>query len=314
MTANKRGPSPGPSSAGQSSPFQKILSHPRTIPILAGGVFIYFATAYITLHAVRIYNLPMPSEGSDDDIEKMKKQRAAVDGSVVYSGIAKEYDEKIEWDEWLLGIKKMRRKIGDMVEGNVLEIASGTGRNLQSYSTNNTKITSLTLTDSNPHMLERAYEKYKPLSKQLPPTKFLLQNASNISSISESNDNNNIITKFDTVVDTFGLCSFEDPVTAVVEMAKVTKPGGRIILLEHGRSLASSCWGITWPPSFVLKYLNIALDKTAKSHACRWGCWWNRDVEGIVREACLKSGGGLVVEEVVRKHLGTTVLVKARKV
>ena len=44
---------------------------------------------------------------------------------------------------------------------------------------------------------------------------------------------------FDTVVDTFGLCSYEDPVAALREMARVCKRGdqrGRILLIEHGRS------------------------------------------------------------------------------
>lgn len=45
---------------------------------------------------------------------------------------------------------------------------------------------------------------------------------------------------FDTVIDTFGLCSVEDPVAMLREMARVCKPDGRVYLLEHGRSA-------TWP-------------------------------------------------------------------
>lgn len=37
-------------------------------------------------------------------------------------------------------------------------------------------------------------------------------------------------------MDTFGLCSYEDPVKALTEMQRVCKKGGRILLLEHGRS------------------------------------------------------------------------------
>jgi ubiquinone/menaquinone biosynthesis C-methylase UbiE len=41
---------------------------------------------------------------------------------------------------------------------------------------------------------------------------------------------------FDTVLDAFGLCSYEDPVAALREMRRVCRPDGRVLLLEHGRS------------------------------------------------------------------------------
>lgn len=40
-------------------------------------------------------------------------------------------------------------------------------------------------------------------------------------------------------VDTFGLCSFEDPAVALKEMQRCCRPGGKVLLLEHGRS----SWG-----------------------------------------------------------------------
>ena len=103
---------------------------------------------------------------------------------------------------------------------------------------------------------------------------------------------------FDAVVDTFGLCSFEDPVAALREMSRVCRrgargggPKGKIYLLEHGRS--------DWV------WVSNILDKHADPHAKRWGCYWNRDILAIVREA------GLEIEYVARYHLGTTYVIVA---
>jgi methyltransferase OMS1 len=69
-------------------------------------------------------------------------------------------------------------------------------------------------------------------------------------------------------------------------------PGsGKIYLLEHGRS--------DWD------WVSNILDKHADPHAKRWGCYWNRDILAIVREA------GLEIESVARYHLGTTYVIVA---
>merc|ERR1712157_386461 len=97
---------------------------------------------------------------------------------------------------------------------------------------------------------------------------------------------------FDTVVDTFGLCSFDDPIAALREMSRVCKKkedGGKILLLEHGKSSK-----YTW--NFFANYL----DSGAEHHAKHWGCVWNRDIEQIVLDA------GLKIEYISMWHFGTT--------
>lgn len=98
--------------------------------------------------------------------------------------------------------------------------------------------------------------------------------------------------QFDTVIDTFGLCSHEDPKAALQQMAAVCKPGGQLILLQHGKA----SWG----------WLNHRLDDEAQAHFAKWGCWWNRDILQLVHEA------GLIVESCSRWHFGTTYVIKAK--
>lgn len=97
---------------------------------------------------------------------------------------------------------------------------------------------------------------------------------------------------FDTVCDTFGLCSFEDPKVALQEMERVCKDDGQILLLEHGRS--------------TYDWLNEILDKNSHRHTARWGCVWNRDIESLCHDA------GLEVTSISRWHFGTTYMIHAK--
>jgi methyltransferase OMS1 len=84
--------------------------------------------------------------------------------------------------------------------------------------------------------------------------------------------------KYDTILQTFGLCSVQDPVSLLSLMASSLQPDtGRILLLEHGRSV----WDI----------VNGLLDRGARGHHERFGCWWNRDIEVIVNEAARRVPG-----------------------
>ncbi|KAK3994597.1 putative mitochondrial methyltransferase OMS1 precursor [Cladorrhinum sp. PSN332] len=108
--------------------------------------------------------------------------------------------------------------------------------------------------------------------------------------------------KYDTIVQTFGLCSVEDPKRLLKNMLSAVKPGtGKILLLEHGRG-----W---WD------WVNGLLDKWAKEHHEKYGCWWNRDIEGIVREVEREMGGKVEIKRLERpgwRQLGTAVVVELR--
>jgi len=73
---------------------------------------------------------------------------------------------------------------------------------------------------------------------------------------------------FDTVTSSMSVCTFKDPVKAVNEMIRVCRPGGWILLLEHGKSSK--------------KWINRFLDKKAAAHAQVLGCHWNRDIPHVL--------------------------------
>uniref|UniRef100_A0A6B2LFX6 Methyltransferase type 11 domain-containing protein n=1 Tax=Arcella intermedia TaxID=1963864 RepID=A0A6B2LFX6_9EUKA len=194
-----------------------------------------------------------------------------------FDKLAGSYDKKIDWDELLMGIKRQRGKLMKNASGSVLEISAGTGRNLPHYPS---WITSLTLTDISSPMLQQAQAKRFPL----PPSRvhFLPMDAQRL----HFPDNS-----FDTVVDTFGLCSAPHPELILSEMRRVCKKDGKILLLEHGRAQESG---------LVRSKVNAYLDRNLHSHVRKWGCWWNRDIRKLVRES------GYSVVEQKESVFGTT--------
>merc|ERR1712154_614324 len=99
---------------------------------------------------------------------------------------------------------------------------------------------------------------------------------------------------FDSVIDTFGLCSFEDPERAITEMVNVCKPNRKIILLEHGIS--------SW------KMIKMYQNKKLLKHVYSWGCYFNRDILKYV-----KHRNDVVIDSIKRRHFGTTYIIELTK-
>ncbi|TPX74903.1 hypothetical protein CcCBS67573_g03812 [Chytriomyces confervae] len=264
-------------------------------PLIMCGVFAYCSSAYLGFHLYKVYNLPTPPATIADPMHQ--RITTCTHNHGVYSAMADRYDDEIGWDEWLMGLERRRKRAVERCNGLVLETAAGTGRNLSHFA-KNTTTESLTLTDASAPMLQKAFQLLKAISKDapstsstMPPVKFSVLDTNG--TIPPEN-----VGHFDTVLDTFGLCSMQDPVQSLENMREMLKSGGKMVLLEHGRS------------DFPLfsEWINAALDKTAQFHADRWGCWWNRDLEAVVRGV-----GGLKIESVERFHFGTTIEIVAVK-
>ena len=243
----------------------------------------------IVYSSVSIIAYKYLTHGSDELVqvrEETKNGFSYIDNpqrNKIFQDVADVYDSQIGKDETVMGINWLRwALLRTHAKGTVLEVAAGTGRNISHYPK---AVDRVVLLDSSRNMLLQAKDK---ISQQKD------ENGKRFATMEADATNLSFPDScFDTVVDTFGLCSYVDPVTALNEMARVCKPNGKILLLEHGRSKKWSS-------------LSEYLDKHGERHAKNWGSVWNRDMDQILEDA------GVVLDCVDTWHFGTTYYVVCR--
>jgi ubiquinone/menaquinone biosynthesis C-methylase UbiE len=123
--------------------------------------------------------------------------------------------------------------------GDTLEVAIGTGLNLDAYPDTIT-LTGIDLSDP---MLDIARARATELGR----TVTLQQGDAHQLPFDDA--------AFDTVVCTFGLCAIPDHVAAIAEMNRVLRPGGRLILVDHIASSSRVARGV----QHALEVLTIPL-------------------------------------------------------
>jgi ubiquinone/menaquinone biosynthesis C-methylase UbiE len=158
-----------------------------------------------------------------------------------------------------------------------LEVAVGTGRNLGRYPEGVT----LEAIDASPAMLEQARRRAATLGVRVA----LREGDAERMDLPDAS--------FDTVVATLALCTVPDDAAAVTEMARVLRPGGRLLLLEHTAS-----------PNPWVQALQALVEPLGVIFA---GDHQLRRPDALVRTA------GLVVEEIERSRGGIVLRLAARK-
>jgi ubiquinone/menaquinone biosynthesis C-methylase UbiE len=121
------------------------------------------------------------------------------------------------------GLGQMRAELLAGARGRVVEIGAGTGVNLDLYGP---EVEDLTLIEPDPHMgarLRRSLEDRDGTA----PARLVAAPAEAMPFADKS---------FDTAVATLVLCTVPDPVATIGELARVLKPGGKLLFIEHVRA------------------------------------------------------------------------------
>jgi ubiquinone/menaquinone biosynthesis C-methylase UbiE len=172
------------------------------------------------------------------------------------------------YDDWVLPrllnvgmgtrlVAEERQKALAEVAGSVLEVGFGSGHNLPYYPAGVRKVVGVDPSG------ESAKLARKRIARAPFPVELLPLRGEEIPAEDGS---------FDAVVSTFTLCTIPDVGTALRQMRRVLKPGGRLFFLEHGRSDEARVQRWQDRLNGVQRYLF-------------GGCNLNRDMDQLITEA-----------------------------
>jgi ubiquinone/menaquinone biosynthesis C-methylase UbiE len=119
------------------------------------------------------------------------------------------------------GMREERRQHLAGAGGATIEIGAGTGLNLEHYPE---AVTRLVLAEPDQHMRKRLQQRLDKLGRQAEIVDAPVEQLPFADGT------------FDTAVVTWVLCSVPDQSTALAEIARVLKPDGRLLFIEHVRS------------------------------------------------------------------------------
>ncbi|GJQ10818.1 hypothetical protein GpartN1_g2609.t1 [Galdieria partita] len=186
----------------------------------------------------------------------------SLQAEVCYDNYAKSYDN-LETSVWnrLFQLDRLRKELLTYISGGiVLEVGVGTGLNLESYPWQVMK--QFIGVDTSSSMLEQARNKLNSLSINNDVDWELIE-----ASVTRLPFPDNY---FDHVVDSFGLCVFDNPYLALKEMSRVCKKDGTILLLEHSSS----------PYWMVREYQRWTGNLVAKMAK---GCHWSVPLQDLLK-------------------------------
>jgi ubiquinone/menaquinone biosynthesis C-methylase UbiE len=161
------------------------------------------------------------------------------------------------------GLGAMRGELLAGAGGRVIEIGAVTGVNLELYGEG---VEDLTLVEPDPHMGAQLRKRLADRHGDPLPAQLVVAPAEELPFPDDT---------FDTAVATLVLCTIPDPVAAISELARVLRPGGRLLFIEHVRAEDAS--SARWQDRLEKPWRFLAD-----------GCYCNRDTEASLRASSFK--------------------------
>ena len=171
----------------------------------------------------------------------------------IFDDRAPDYDRTVGASERLL-VGDFRRRFGAELRGRTLEIALGSGLNLPHYGP---AVTQAIGGDLSRGMLQIARARANDLGRAIALTQLDAQRLPFRDAA------------FETVAVSLSLCTIPDPAAALREIARVCRPDGRVVLLEH---VISPVRPLAWHRRRLTPYQVRAI-----------GCHFDRDTIGLLR-------------------------------
>lgn len=169
----------------------------------------------------------------------------------IYDALAANWDERQGRAENSLGGDKFRDQLVRELKGDVLEIGAGTGETIRRLQRISAPVTSYTGTDISTAMLAQA-SRYRQDSRVT-----VALHQANAEALTMFADNS-----FDTVTGSLVLCTVPDNVAALREMARVVRPDGRIVLMEHVLAKNPLLKGVMkMVASFQVRHMGCHIDR-----------------------------------------------------
>jgi SAM-dependent methyltransferase len=133
--------------------------------------------------------------------------------SAIYDALLKGTEEA--------GLRERRREVLAAARGRTIDIGAGTGANLGLFPDD---VTGLVMAEPDPHMVKRLRGKVAEAGADVE----LVEAGAERLPYEDAS--------FDTAIFTLVLCTVPDPAAALAEAARVLKPGGQLLFVEHVRA------------------------------------------------------------------------------